>query len=122
MTNNEIIFWASVDLMKEGKIGTTGRMFKGVDQKGNEIELPEPEAIHTFAAWKELGYSVKKGQHAVATIMIWKYREKKQTVEMTNVETGESSEQEIDVSKMFRKQAFFFSASQVEKTTEKKSA
>ena len=119
MTNSEIIFWASVDLMNEGKIGTTGRVFQGTDRNGQPVELPEPEPIHTFAAWKELGFSVKKGQHAVATIMIWKYREKKEQVEMTEVETGEKVQKEIDAGKMFRKQAYFFSASQVERTAAK---
>lgn len=122
MTNSEIIFWASVELMNEGKIGTTGRVFQGKDQNGQPVELMEPEPIHTFKVWKDMGYSVKKGQHAVATILIWKYREKKETVEMTEVETGEKVQQEIDTGKMFRKQAYFFSASQVEKTAAKKPA
>ena len=122
MTNNEIIFWASVELMNEGKIGTTGRVFKGVDPKGNEVELQEPEAIHTFQAWKQLGFSVKKGQKAVAAIQIWKHTTKKVDVEGKDPKTGEIVTEEVDVNKMIRKVAYFFSASQVELTADKKSA
>lgn len=109
MTNAAIIEEAKVQLMREGKIGTTGRMFKAVviDGDGNEVErlVPEPEEIHTFQHWKSLGFKVKKGEHAVARIEIWKHSTR--TVEN---EDGE----EIDKSRMFRKIACFFSKSQVE--------
>ena len=64
MTNEMIIFWNAVDLMNSGLIGTTGRSVTIQDAEGNEKVLMEPEAIHTFSHWKELGYSVKKGEHA----------------------------------------------------------
>ena len=109
MTNAEIILQAAVDLMQQGKIGTTGREIKVkmLDADGNELEkiLPEPEEIHTFQHWKELGYSVKKGQHAVAKFPIWKYSGK--------VEIDENGE-ETDKSRMFMKVAHFFAASQVQ--------
>ena len=75
---------------------------------GNEIEkvIPEPEMIHTFQHWKSLGFKVKKGEHAVARIEIWKHASK--------TETDENGE-EIDKSRMFRKVACFFSMSQVER-------
>lgn len=110
MTNAAIIQDAAFQLMKEGKIGTTGRMFKCTvqDADGNESEMlcPEPEMIHTFQHWKSLGFKVKKGEHAVARIEIWKHASK--------TETDENGE-EIDKSRMFRKVACFFSMSQVER-------
>lgn len=110
MTNAKIIMDARIQLMMNGLIGTTGRTFTVtvLDTDGNEVEkvLPEPEEIHTFAHWKDLGFKVKKGEHAVARIMIWKHTSKK-----TEDESGE----EIDTSSMFRKVACFFSASQVER-------
>lgn len=30
------------------------------------------EEVHTFARWKQLGYSVKKGEHALFSTSLWK--------------------------------------------------
>lgn len=116
MTNDEIIMKASFELMKDGKIGTSGRTLIKVDKDGNETEVPEPEAIHTFQYWKQFGYSVKKGQKAVAAIQIWKNTTKKVDVEGKDRQTGEIVTETVDVNKMIRKVAYFFSASQVERT------
>ena len=34
------------------------------------------ETFHTFAEWKRMGYSVKKGQHAALVCQLWKYTDK----------------------------------------------
>lgn len=34
------------------------------------------QTFHTFAEWKRMGYSVKKGQHAAMVVNLWKYTEK----------------------------------------------
>lgn len=103
MTNKQIIFNEEQKLAEQGKIKYTGRMviIQGIDE--NPVEYKETEQIHTFAAWKELGYVVCKGQKAVAKFPIWKYVSRK------NEETDEEN------SKMFMKVAAFFSSSQVEK-------
>ena len=72
MTNEQIIFNESVALMKSGKLGMTCKHFEVEDEKGNEIMLDEPEAIHTFQKWKAKGFCVKKGEKAVAQNYIWK--------------------------------------------------
>ena len=102
MTNAQIIFTAEQELAKNGKISYTGRTFEAQDANGNIIEVQETEPIHTFQAWKELGYSVKKGSKAVTKLTIWKHTTK------TDEETGQQT------SKIFMKTAAFFSASQVE--------
>ena len=61
------------------------------------------EEIHTFQHWKSLGYSVRKGEKAVATFPIWKYATKKK-----------SDEDEEPSGKMFLKNSAFFASSQVE--------
>lgn len=106
MTNAMIIFSESVKLMEEGIIGTTGRTVQMEDSEGKKITLQEPEPIHTYAAWKSLGYQVKKGQKAVASFMIWKHTVKKA-----------KEEDEEDKERMFMKKASFFTFAQVEKTT-----
>ena len=34
------------------------------------------DTFHTFAEWKRMGYSVKKGEHAALTCNLWKYTDK----------------------------------------------
>lgn len=104
MTNAQIIFEESQRLAEEGKIKYTGREFKAVDADGKEIILKETEVIHTYNAWKALGFQVKKGQKAVAQFTIWKFKGGKE-----NEETGEKEQD-----KMFMKKASFFTREQVE--------
>ena len=77
ITNQEIIFRNSMELLAKGILKPTGRMLKQEKPDGTIIELPEPEPIHTYNGWKERGYQVKKGEHAKASFTIWKYKGKK---------------------------------------------
>ena len=115
MKNEQIIFNTALKLMNENKIGTTGRTITFVNEKNEKITVPEPEPIHTFATWKAIGFSVKKGQHAIAKINIWKYCQRTGSMEVTT-DDGNTETVETDNSKMIMKEAFFFSLSQVEKT------
>lgn len=99
MTNEDIIFSERLRLMRENVIGTTGRKFV-VEVNGTRKEIEEPEQIHTYAAWKQLGYQVNKGEKAITKLTIWKHVVKKS-------EDGDAKE------KIFWKQASFFSARQV---------
>ncbi len=109
MTNEEIIYEQRLRLMEEGVIGTTGRFFIGKDEGGNEVRMNEPEEIHTFQHWKELGYSVKKGEHAVAKFRIWKCTTKAKEKEQKESQKEEQNEV------MFQKVAAFFTIAQTEK-------
>lgn len=64
------------------------------------------EELHTFQRWKELGFSVKKGEKARHRITIWKGFERTRK----NEETGE----EETAGGVTMKTACFFLASQVE--------
>ena len=103
MTNAEIIMRESFDLMKHGVLKTTGRFLTQVLEDGSKVSVPEPEPIHTYAGWKDLGYQVKKGEHAKATFPVWKYSGKK------DEETGE----EVN-GKCYLRKAFWFTFDQVE--------
>ena len=109
MTNAEIIMNQSIELMEQGIIKGTGRMFEAIitDAEGNEEKrmVEEPEAIHTYQAWKQLGYQVKKGEKAKASFTIWKYVKGKKK---------EETEEEPEA-KMFMTKASFFTLEQVEK-------
>lgn len=111
MTNAQIIFNAEQQLAEQGIIKYTGRVFKTLDDAGNEIELKETEEIHTFNHWKANGYKVRKGEHAVAKFTIWKHTGAK--VETVPTQDGKEAEV-VDRGRMFMKMAAFFSASQVE--------
>ena len=77
------------------------------NEKGEKIELEEPEELHTYRGWQELRRQVKKGEKAVATFLIWKHTVKK---------TEEDEEKE----KMFMTKAFFFTVGQTETIKEEK--
>lgn len=51
----------------------TGRFIDVVNEDGSTEKLEIPEEIHTFNAWKQRGFIVRKGEHAVASFPIWKY-------------------------------------------------
>lgn len=59
MNNATIIFNSSIQLMKEGVLEGTGEflMIKYDDGHTEEVEVLEP--IHTYQAWKTLGYQVR---------------------------------------------------------------
>ena len=104
MTNAQIIFSESQRLAEQGIINYTGRVFKMIDETGKEIEIKETEPIHTYNAWKALGFQVQKGQKAVAQFTIWKYK-----AGAHNEETDTDED-----SKMFLKRSSFFTRKQVE--------
>ena len=103
MTNAQIILANSIKLMEEGILKGSGIRATVTDKDGNTKEIELPETIHTFAAWKSLGYVVKKGQKATAAFTIWKYTESK------------ANDEEEAEGKMFMKTAHFFTKDQVEK-------
>lgn len=110
MTNVQIIFQNQLELMESGIIKGTGRMMEAVviDKDGNETKqmIEEPEAIHTYAIWKSLGYQVRKGEKAKASFTIWKCVAGKK---------NEEESEEVPENKMFMKKAHFFTLDQVEK-------
>ena len=96
MTNNEIIFetvkaaftpaqlaqLVSATYTEEQVLARRGSVTITVDPESSEnpedifTALPAAETFHTFAEWKRMGYSVKKGQHAALVCNLWKYTEK----------------------------------------------
>lgn len=107
ITNAMIVQNAQFELLETGKIGTTGRMLTCIDEDGNEFQTPEPEPIHTYQKWKQLGYHVKQGETAICKLTIWKHV----TREVENTVTKQVDEEQ----KMFMKTACFFALHQVEK-------
>jgi hypothetical protein len=69
-----------------------------------EGKMREDEELHTFKKWQSLGYSIKKGEKAVAKFPIWKH-------------TVKATEEGDEEAHMFMKMSCFFSTSQVERRT-----
>ena len=96
MTNNEIIFetvkatftpaqlaqLVAATYTEEQVLARRGSVTITVDPESSEnpedifTALLAAETFHTFAEWKRMGYSVKKGQHAALVCNLWKYTEK----------------------------------------------
>ena len=110
MTNEQIIENAKQELLAQGILKPTGRTFTAQLEDGSEIQLPEAEEMHTFEAWKHRGYYVRKGEKAVTRLNIWKYITRKETIPLQD-----GTVREIDESRMYMKNACFFSQSQVER-------
>ena len=111
MTNAQIIFNRQQYLLEAGKIKPTGRTLEFVDADGNKITVPEAEEIHTFAAWKALGYSVRKGEKAIDTFTIWKYPSRKKGEKKEE----EAQEEQEAGERCFLKLSHFFAAHQVQR-------
>lgn len=111
MKNKEIIMQNSIFLMEQGLLKAVDTMLVEDERTGEKKEIAIPEEIHTFAAWRELGFSVKKGEHAIAKFPIWKFMQKKgkKQEEKEEKEGGEKEK-----GKMRMTMAFFFTRAQVE--------
>lgn len=95
MTNLAIITAAAV---QNGIFSETEA--EAIIKSGHDLPL------HTFAEWKRLGYSVKKGEKACMKCDIWRKSNKKQ-----QDENGE----EVESDRFYKKLAHFFTLAQVEK-------
>lgn len=107
MTNEEIVLRESLELMKQGILKCAGQVAT-VDENGNEGKMDYPEAIHTYQEWKELGYQVKKGEHAIAKFAVWKPTKQKKAKD-------EEDEGVKAKPKFFMANASWFTMEQVEK-------
>lgn len=107
MTNAQIVLGERIRLADEGIIGTTGRILVFEEPDGTKKQIEEPEQIHTFATWKSLGRSVKKGEHAKAKFQIWKQGKPKKV-------TNKDGEEEEKPGRMFLKYSFWFTIDQTE--------
>lgn len=118
MTNSEIIKRQQIELFNCGVLKGTGNYFEGLD--GNLIEEIEP--IHTYSAWKQLGYQVKRNETAIAKFMVWKYvkakykgkNKKVEKIENT-IEDYDKESSKADTGYCVMKNAAFFKFSQVER-------
>lgn len=46
------------------------------------LGMGEFEPLHTFQKWKEMGFKVKKGEHATVCTKLWKPKQKNTQTQM----------------------------------------
>lgn len=110
MTNEQIILENRVFLMEQGILNAMeGACNITITAEDGSVKVvPLPEEIHTFQKWKYLGYSVKKGEHAIAKFPIWMASGK------SSKDDDEEDGKKKKSRRMYMKMSFFFKSSQVE--------
>jgi len=71
------------------------------------------EAIHTFEAWKHMGYSVKRGEKSITRFSIWKKGNKMRDITV-KTDDGKEEQQTVNIGNFFMKDSCFFASRQVE--------
>ena len=116
MTNAQIILNESLSLMEQGILKGSGQFAEIETESGTmTIELPEP--IHTFNGWKQLGYSVKKGEKSSIKFPIWKHTVKFLSTDTDSAELNKMNaaiNEQGGQTNMFMKMSSWFTAAQVE--------
>ena len=84
---------------------TTNKSIINAYKAAHNIPLSAP--LYTYAAWRSMGYQVKKGERCCHRVCLWKYGEKK----------IEQEGQERTVGRCFHKTMSLFTREQVEKIT-----
>ena len=82
---------------------------------GHPPAMLAADTFHTFAEWKRMGYSVKKGQHAALTCQLWKYTDKPGKAAREAAEAAGQDTPETDPH-FYMTKAHLFHALQVEKS------
>ena len=70
------------------------------------------EEVHTFARWKQMGYMVKKGEHALFSTSLWKNCKGKKKSEEEDPDASEHT------GRCYLCKSFLFGRSQVEEVIE----
>lgn len=104
MTNEQIVLGERIRLMEQGILQSIGKVEVIADDGSVEVK-DYPEPIHTFNGWKALGYTVKKGEHAIARFAIWSPSKKKK---------ADDEDADDEAISMYLRNAYWFKQEQVE--------
>ena len=125
MTNNEIIFETVRNTFTPAQLAELVQATYTAEQIAarraavtitvDEGSAETADTFHTFAEWKRMGYSVKKGQHAALTCQLWKYTDKPGKAAREAAEADGKDAPETDPH-FYMTKAHLFHALQVEKS------
>ena len=116
MTNAQIILNESLSLMEQGILNGSGQ-FVEIETESGAMTIELPEVIHTFNGWKQLGFSVKKGEKSSIKFPIWKHTTKMLNTNTESEELNKANQlinEQGGQTNMFMKMSSWFTASQVE--------
>ena len=113
MTNNMIIQIETSKLAEQGVLKYTGRVIKGLNIVGEEVEIKEIEPIHTYQGWKKLGYKVKKGEKSKIKFAIWFWKKGKK-------QESNDGDEEYSRGNCYMRTAAWFTSEQVERIDDEK--
>ena len=122
MTNNEIIFenvrasFTPAQLAAR-RANVTITVDEGSADTAEDIftAMLAADQFHTFAEWKRMGYSVKKGAKSAITCQLWKYTDKPGKAVREAAEAAGKDAPETDPH-FYMAKAHLFHALQVEKS------
>lgn len=123
MTNNQIITSTVKAAFSPEQIAQltaaifTPEQIAKHQQMGMEPAEILASSFHTFAEWKRLGYSVKKGEHAALVAYLWKFTDKPSKAQRQAAEaTGEDPEESSGGDHFYKAKSYLFNYLQVEKS------
>lgn len=122
MTNNQIITSTVKAAFSPEQIAQLASAIFTPEQiaKHQQIGMEPAEILassfHTFAEWKRLGYSVKKGEHAALIAHLWKYTDKPSRKKREAAEAAGEEPEENGVDHFYKAKSHLFSYLQVEKS------
>lgn len=135
MTNNEIIFETvranftpaqlaelvaatyTAEQIAARRAGVEITVAEGSDETPDAVfhAMLAADQFHTFAEWKRMGYSVKKGAKSAITCQLWKYTDKPGKAAREAAEAAGKDAPETDPH-FYMAKAHLFHALQVEKS------
>ena len=123
MTNNQIITSTVKAAFSPEQIAQLTAAIFSPEQiaKHQQVGMEPAEILassfHTFAEWKRLGYSVKKGEHAALVAYLWKFTDKPSKAQRQAAEAaGEDPEESGGGDHFYKAKSHLFSYLQVEKS------
>ena len=123
MTNNQIITSTVKAAFSPEQIAQLTVAIFSPEQiaKHQQVGMEPAEILassfHTFAEWKRLGYSVKKGEHAALVAYLWKFTDKPSKAQRQAAEAaGEDPEESGGGDHFYKAKSHLFSYLQVEKS------
>lgn len=107
MTNNELVVAAVIE---HGLM--TAEQVEAMAEGG----LTPP--FHTYNAWKDMGYQVRKGETALFKTPLWKYKARPTKKEQAALDSGELEPGSVRLG-FYMAMSGIFSAEQVDKVEDK---
>jgi hypothetical protein len=114
MTNNAIIFEAVKASFTTEELAALANATHTPEEINRlPLDVLVADDFHTFAEWKNLGFCVAKGEHAMLICWLWKYTDKPKKDTRTAEETASDDAPEAADPHFYKAKSHLFHLSQV---------